>query len=178
MNESKISVRYAKALFMSAEEQGIVDRVRDDMEFLLKLSSLPDFRELLQSPVIENKLKRETIRLLVKGKIHELTYSLVELVIKSNRDSFLAGISRSYIDRADRYNGITRGSLTTASSIESGLVERIRSLLEESMKTKILLDYETDPGITGGFLLKIGDSFIDGSIRTQLRNIKKELTKE
>ncbi|TFH36762.1 MAG: ATP synthase F1 subunit delta [Bacteroidia bacterium] len=178
MNESKISVRYARALFMSAKEQAIVDRVRDDMEYLLKLSSLDDVRELLESPVIANRVKRETLRLLVKGKIHELTYNLVQLTITNNRDSYLPGISRCFIDQADRFNGITKTKLTTTVTIDKALLERLRAMIEENTGTKILFEQAIDPEITGGFLLKVEDKFIDASVRTQLRNIKKELTKD
>lgn len=178
MNESKISVRYAKALFMSASEKGIVDRVREDMEYILLLSSLEDVRELLESPVIANSVKRETLRLLVKERVHELTYNLVNLTINNNRDSYLAGISRSYIDRADRFNGITRAKLTTAVALDSALLDRIKELLETGMKSRVHFQEGIDPGVIGGFLLQVEDNFIDGSVRTQLRKIKKELKKE
>lgn len=178
MNESKISVRYARALFLSAEEHGIVDRVRDDMEYLLKLSSLEDIKELLDSPVIDNNIKRETLRLLIKGKVHELTYNLVQLTITNNRDSYLPGISRCFIDLADKFNGITKAKLTAAVEVDSTILERIKDIIEEYTGTKVLFEQETDPEIGGGFLLRVEDKFIDGSVRTQLRNIKKELTKD
>ena len=51
MNESRISVRYAKALFLSALEKDILDRVNQDMIQVKEISSLPDVKTILADPV-------------------------------------------------------------------------------------------------------------------------------
>ncbi|MDZ7739249.1 MAG: hypothetical protein U5K32_09355 [Bacteroidales bacterium] len=45
MNESKIAVRYSKALFLSALEKKELEAVREDMLFVLQLSGMEDFRQ-------------------------------------------------------------------------------------------------------------------------------------
>ena len=40
MNDSKISVRYAKALFQSALEKNILDKVNQDMFFISEINVL------------------------------------------------------------------------------------------------------------------------------------------
>ena len=52
MNESKISVRYSKALFRSAEEKGELDRVFGDMLFISEICRMSQVREILESPII------------------------------------------------------------------------------------------------------------------------------
>ena len=100
------------------------------------------------------------------------------LTIANNRELYLAGISRCYIDMADKYNGITRARLTTVAKVNDATLERIKSLVRDSSGTTVMLEQVTDPDITGGFILKVEDNFIDGSVRTQLRKIEKELTQE
>lgn len=178
MNESKISVRYAKALFLSASEKGIVDLVRNDMAYLLQLSAIDQVSELLDSPVLVNSSKKKVFAALLKGKLQEITFNLVMLAIANNRESFLAGISRCYIDMADRFNGITKARLTTATGVNDATLGRIEKLIMESTGNNVRMEQFTDPEITGGFILKVEDNFIDGSVRTQLRKIEKELTQE
>jgi len=53
--------------------------------------------------------------------------------------------------------------------------ERIVSLIEEIFETKISLNDSVDPDIIGGFVLRVGDNYVDASIRNKLRKIRKEL---
>ena len=58
MNDSKISVRYAKALFETAVKNSQEDEVRGDIQTLLQaLTSSEDFRLFLESPVIADSDK-------------------------------------------------------------------------------------------------------------------------
>jgi len=176
MNESKISVRYSKALFELAKEQGVVKEVRDDMKFILELSALHEVKEMLASPVIENSVKRSALIEILKVDVHDITLSLVALSVKNNRESFLPGIARCYIDMADKYNGITKASLTTATRVSDSVLKRVSELIEKRFSTKVEFEEKADPEIGGGFILKVEDRYIDASVRTQLRRIKKELT--
>jgi len=176
MNESKISVRYSKALFELAKERGVVKKVRDDMKFILELSGHSEVKDMFASPVIGNSVKRSALMALVKGKVHDITISLILLSVDNNRESFLPGIARCYIDRADKHNGITKASLTTATQVSDPVLRRVSKLIEERFNTKVEFEEKEDTGIGGGFILKVEDSYIDASIRTQLRRIKKELT--
>ena len=178
MNESKISTRYSKALFLSAREKGIVEQVREDMLYLLQLTALEEVRDLIVSPIIENSVKLSALTALLKDKIGELSMSLVALTVNNNREMFLPGISRSYIEAADKFNGITKASLTTASGISDSVKKKIIKLIETGMSTRVDMEEILDPGITGGFMLKVEDTFIDGSVKSQLREIRKELKED
>lgn len=178
MNEGKISNRYSKALFLSAKDKGIVNQVRQDMDYLLELFSLKDVKGLLDSPVIQNPVKRKTLKALLENNIGELSLNLVTLTVDNNRETFLPGIARSFIDLADEYNGITKTTLTTASEISESVKKDIRDLVEKGMNTTVVMKEIIDPDITGGFMLKVEDTFIDGSVKTQLRKIEKELKED
>ena len=54
MNQSKISVRYAKAFFEFASEKGIVDTVIADVKLLSKsLNEIAELAEVFQSPIVK-----------------------------------------------------------------------------------------------------------------------------
>lgn len=178
MNESKISVRYAKALFLLAVEKNLIDEVREDMEYILELTSLADVKEMLKNPVISRKVKHKALENLTRDKLNDISFNFLKLVIENNREIFLPGMARCYMEQADRHRGVTRAKLTTAFPAGAETIEKIRTLLEKESEGEVFLSLETDPSLTGGFLLRIGDRFIDGSVRTQLSKIKKELTEE
>lgn len=177
MNESKIAVRYSKALFLSAMEQKQLKEVRDDMFFVLRLSAMEDFRTVIKSPVINNTKKKEIMKALFMDNVSSTSYGLIILTVNNNRESYLPGIARSYIDRSDRHEGITKVMLKTASPISESNRERIKDIIEGDLDTKADMEEHVVSEMAGGYILKIEDRYIDASLRTQLRKIKDELIK-
>ena len=175
MNDSKIAVRYAKALFMSSEEKKMIQEVRKDMKYLLELCKLDDFRILLDSPVIENSIKQNAMTALLGSNIGKLSLSMVKLTVDNNREAFLPGIARGFIDIADRAAGITKVNLTTATEVSKVNNEKIVGIIEKQMETNADLEENIDNEIIGGFILKVDDMYVDASVKTQLRTINKEL---
>ncbi|MCD4769907.1 MAG: ATP synthase F1 subunit delta, partial [Bacteroidales bacterium] len=144
MNESKISVRYSKALFLLTREKGIVDKVRKDMILLLEISALEDVRDLITSPIIQNSIKKDALTEIFKDSVEDTTYNMILLTVANNREAFLPGIARSFIDRADRFNGITKVTLTTAIHVSDSLRQSIAVLIEKSLSTSVDLKEKQD----------------------------------
>ena len=59
MNDSKISVRYSRALFQSALEKKILDKVNQDMIFISEICKIPETKEFLNSPIIVPSKKKQ-----------------------------------------------------------------------------------------------------------------------
>jgi F-type H+-transporting ATPase subunit delta len=175
MNESKISVRYARALFQSAVEKEMLDKVNRDMVFISEICAVPEVKELLGSPVIRPAVKKDLLHNILEKNIEMITLSLVDLVVKNGRESFLPAITRVFRNDALKYKGVTECLLTTAVKVDKGIIKQIRELIASAFRTKVDLKEVIDSEIIGGFILRVEDNFIDASIRNKLRKIKKEL---
>ncbi len=175
MNESKISVRYSRALFESAIGKKVLDKVYQDMIFILEICSVKEMKELLESPIIVPSKKSEILNKVFDGNIEKLTISLVEMVVKNGRERFLPGISRVFISNTKEYKGITESLLTTAVKVDEKIKKQIIDLISGIFKTKVELKEVVDKEIIGGFVLRVEDNFIDASVRNKLRKIEKEL---
>lgn len=175
MNDSKISVRYSKALFQTALEKNIVDKVMADMSFILELCKQAGTDEFLRSPIIPPSKKSAILIKLLKGNVQEVTLSLVDLLVKNGRESFLSAIARSFIHETQVQRGITEAVLTTAVPVDTRVRKQISELVENTFSTKVELKEIIDPEIIGGFILRVDDNYIDASIKNKLRKVKKEL---
>lgn len=178
MNESRIAVRYSKALFTSAKEQGLLDEVRKDMLLILELSKMKDFRELTESPIIPDSKKKEIMTLIFRDHISDISFNLVALALNNNREAYLSGIARCFIDLADRYRGITKVSLRTPVPVSRENREEIIAIVEKDLDTKVDLEEIVDEDLAGGYILKVEDLYVDASLKSQLRKIRKELIRE
>jgi F-type H+-transporting ATPase subunit delta len=175
MNDSIISVRYSRALFQSALEKKIIDKVNQDMVFISEICRLPETKEFLQSPIIPPSKKSSIFHKLLEGNVEKITLSLVDLVVKNGRENYLPAIARVFISETLKYKGITESVLTTAIKVDPKVRKQITDIISEVFSTKVELEEKIDTEIIGGFILRIDDKYIDASIRNKLRKIRKEL---
>lgn len=176
MNDSKISVRYARALFQSALEKKNLDEVNEDMLLIAELCRNHEAKEFLQSPIIPPSKKEAILHTLLGDSVQPVTLSLIDLIVKNGRESFIPAIARVFMHETKTYKGITDLVLTTAVASDTKIKKQVSDLIAEVFSTKVDLKENIDPDIIGGFILQIDDSYIDASVRNKLRKIKKELS--
>lgn len=176
MNESKISVRYSRALFQSALDKKILDKVSNDMQYLAEVCRMPEFREFLHSPIVGPEIKSETFHDIFAKDVEEITMSLIDLVIRNGRELYLPAIARVFNTNTLKHKGITECALTTAVKVSPALRDKISAVISSTMGTKIKMEEKISSDILGGFILRIDDQYIDASVTSKLRKIKKELT--
>ena len=118
MNDSKISVRYSRALFQSALEKKILDKVNQDMIFISELCKKHETKEFLNSPIIVPSKKTEIFHKMLEGNVEKITLSLLDLIVKNGRESFIPAIARVFVHETMKYKGITESVLTTAIKVD------------------------------------------------------------
>lgn len=176
MNDSKISVRYSRALFQLANEKNLLDKVNGDMIFISEICKLEEIKEVLESPVIVPSRKRTIFHAILEKNIEKITLSLIDLLIKNGRESFLPAVARVFRDETLKFRGITETYLTTAMPVNDKTRKQISEMMASVFKTRVELKETVDKEIIGGFILKVNDNFIDASVRNKLRKIRKELS--
>ena len=119
MNDSKISVRYSRALFQSALEKKILDKVNQDMIFISEVCKIPELKDFLHNPVIVPSKKREIFHKMFGDNVEKITLSFIDLVVKNGRETFIPAIARVFIHETMKYKGITESVLTTAVDVDA-----------------------------------------------------------
>ncbi len=176
MNDSKISVRYAKAIFKLAVEQKKLSKINDDMKLIFGTCKNDMFKEFLHSPIISISKKQEVLKSLFTGKVNKETLSLLNILAQNRRETYIELVSMNFFTFYREYLGIKEVTLTTVNPISLDYKEQIINILKDTFKSKIDLKENVDKDIIGGFVLKIEDQEIDASVATKLNTIKKELT--
>ena len=175
MNDSKISVRYAKAYYELSKEENFADNARTDMDLLLSFNEIADVKKLFVSPTISVTEKKTAVLAALKGKMHPRTLAFIELIIDNKRDSFIQAIALNVIKLYKTEKGIQTAILTTATGVNEKVTAQIKETIEQALKTKIELSQKVDTDIIGGFVLRIEDQQIDAGIKTALEKVKRSL---
>ena len=114
MNQSKISVRYARAIFELAEEKGLLEKVYADFRVVREtLASLPEFKEVMASPIVK---KSDKINLFVNsfgGKIDDLSLNFLKFLVDKNREIYVVDILRNFETSYRRKNNCKEVVITT-----------------------------------------------------------------
>ena len=176
MDQSKIAVRYAKAFFALAKEKNILPDLKKDVELIFNVcETSADFNLLLASPVIKTSKKEQLMTSVFEGKVNDFSLKFIQLIIKNNREIYIPGICRNFLDLTRKDQNIKSARLTTATEISAETTKKVKALLEKELKATVEITGKVDPNIIGGLILRLDDHQYDASVATQLKNIKKEL---
>ena len=177
MNESQISVRYAKALFQSAKEKKILDEVYRDMEVLGEACRVAEYQALLAQPSLSVGEKCRISDSVLKNLLSGISLSMIHLVIKNKRELYLSAIARNFRDLYRKAKGIRAATLVTAQPVDEQEVNKLRTLIMKTFKQEVQLTQSLDEEIIGGFILTIEDMQYDASVERGLQKMRNQLMK-
>lgn len=175
MNDSKISVRYAKALFESASEQKVLDHVRKDMEEVQSICAVSEFEYLVSNPVMKESDKCDALAKVLGEKIHPLSKALLDLVFKNGREQFIQAIARNFIGLYKKEKGIKSVTFSTATVVTNEIRTKVEKIIQEALNSPVELQSEKKDELIGGFVVRIEDQQYDASVATSLKKVRKQL---
>ena len=175
MNESQISVRYAKALFQSASEQRILDTVYKDMKVLTSTCKLEDFQYMLGVPTLQPSQKEKLLRAIFEKHLSKISLSMIDLGVKNKREAYLPGIARFFRELYRKETGVRAATLVTAQAVDESEMNGIRKLIKKAYDSYVELTTVVVGDVIGGFVLTIEDIRYDASVASNLKKLKKQL---
>lgn len=177
MKNLAIARRYAKALLLIGQQDGQTERYRKELQSVAGLVA-GDRRldQAINNPLYESSARKRVLQsLIAKLKFSKAMESFLILLFEKGRFGFLGHINDFYQKLADELKGVAQATVTSASALPADAVERIRAALSKRTGKDIILEVKQDPRLIGGVITQIGDLVLDGSIGTQLLNMRESL---
>ena len=170
--------RYAQAAFQIALEKDELDSWSDDLGYLAGALENVEFVEFLDAPQVAVSQKTSLIDDTVAGSISPLARNLLALLASRNSANLLPGIAEVYQEMLDNHRGIERAEIVSAVALSDEQRSRVVNMLKEVVGKEIVLTVRVDPEILGGIVARVGDKVIDGSTRTKLEVLRRELVQQ
>ena len=98
-----------------------------------------------------------------------------QVLIDHRRLVDLEAIRAEFARLADEQAGVRRAQVRTARPLTDGQLERLRRALAARLGHEVQIEVEVDPDLLGGLVAQVGDLLLDGSVRTQLRQLRASL---
>lgn len=177
MKNLSIARRYAKALLLIGKEDGQAETYREELDgFSGLIAGEKRLEEAICNPLHDTADRKKVLQAVVeKLELSDMMRTFLLLLFDKGRIGFVAGINDFYRKLADELRGVVRASLISATELPEETVDKIREALSEMTGGDVRLDVEQDPSLVGGIVTRMGDLVLDGSIRTQLLNMKESL---
>jgi len=174
-----LASRYAKAIFDIGSQQGGLDKIGADLRALsAAMKESPELASTLTSPAIRRSDRRKVLDALMQRLgVVSTTRNTVYLLLDSERFSSLPLISREVDRMIEEKAGRVAAEVVSAKPLDSAQLSQITSALEKLSGKKVSVSNRQDPDLLGGVVAKVGDTVYDGSLRTQLRNLRDELSR-
>jgi F-type H+-transporting ATPase subunit delta len=172
-----IARRYAKALFEIGVAEGNYERLGTELDDLANAySTSSDLRVVLENPVIKVVEKQAILQaILPRVAPSPSVQRFARLLLDRGRIGILRAAARAYRELADQRTGQVRASVTSAAPLGAAELDRVRRALEGRTGRKVLIAASVDPALIGGLVARVGDLVLDGSVRTQLEEMRRRL---
>ncbi|MFC1864524.1 ATP synthase F1 subunit delta [Chloroflexota bacterium] len=179
MADSTYAKRYSQAVFRIALERQELNRWQSDLRKIASIVKDEALFPLLENPEVgfDNKAKVLSDRL---GDINPLALKLVSFLVAKGRLSMIDDVADEYQRLLDNYRGIEGADIaevTTAIPLDDEDRLRLAQRITNIVGKPVVLKPKVDSSLIGGIIIRVGDTLIDGSVRSKLEALKRELVR-
>jgi F-type H+-transporting ATPase subunit delta len=167
MKQSRVTIRYAKALLQLAIEQNTLEQSYNDMVLLDAVCT--DSKELsllLKSPIVKTD-----------HKLGEVSMAFINIITTKKRESLLALIARSFIALYKEHNKIETATVTTAAPLDEALRAEVINFIKKYGDDNVELTEKVDEKIIGGAIIRMGDKQLDASVSKAISELRQTFNK-
>ena len=167
---------YARALFEIARAEGNLDEVEDELfRFARNVESSDQLRSALTDEMVPAEKRQAIVEDLLGGKATATTTQLVSMVVGAGRARDLPAIIDKLVQRASSAKSLEVAEVRSAVPLTEDQQTRLAAALANATGKQVNLKVVVDPSVLGGIVATVGDTVIDGSVRTALDHLKARL---
>jgi len=178
MQDTTVARNYAEALFELAQRDDDLELYAQQLGLFADLVETErDFRLFLETPQIEPSDKKKAVRDVFEGRIPDRLLRFLFVVIDKRRTRVLPEMAEEFSAIVNQHYGRQKVDITLATEPDEALKKELREKLGRMLDKEVLPRFRIDPRIIGGVVIRVGDSFMDGSIRHRLHRLRRSMLK-
>ena len=176
MGNSIVAYRYAKSLFDLATEKKVVNEVNDDMTLFKTIcDENRQFLVVMGNPIVRHHDKLAILKKTFEKNVHPVTYSIFNVLTKKNRENLIYSIAEEFEKLYNLQKGILKATVTSVTALTKDQKAEFTKIVRDATGKQIVLEEKINENLIGGYILSIGDTQIDTSVRKKLNELKLSL---
>lgn len=177
MSVQTVARRYAAALADVLAERGEARQVQEELSaWELMIRNNAQLQEVFSNPTIPYEQKRKVLSTLIaRTRVRPLTANFLQVLLQNQRLTELNAVNERLARILDERSGIVSAQVTTARPVSENSQQALRDKLSSLTGKEVRLSFATDEELIGGIVTRIGSTVYDGSVRTQLQQVKEKM---
>lgn len=177
MSIQTVARRYASALADVVTDGGEAKEVQRELQqWNDLLRAHANLQEVFRNPTIALDQKRSVLsKLIERAQPRATTANFLKVLLQNQRLTELSEINRKFAEILDERAGMVAATVTTARPVPENVQQSLQQKLTAVTQKKVRLDFEQDPELIGGLVTRIGSTVYDGSVRSQLQQLKERM---
>lgn len=179
-NIDEIASVYAQSLLEVCDKSGgnaVAEACSSELRELAEIiRSNKRFGEFLKTPIVGNDKRKVALDRIVKGRVSDLVYRFTMVLANHGRAGRIADVADAFDAlMQDRLGRVEVDMFTVDGKASEDVIATVKARVRDAFKKDAVLHQYSDPAMIGGVKLRIGDQLIDGSVATQLRNMRESV---
>jgi F-type H+-transporting ATPase subunit delta len=177
MSIETIARRYASALADVVLKNGDTEIVKSELTaWNQMMTSNGELLEAFRNPAIAHHNKEKVLEsLLEKAKPSKTTANFLRILLRNGRLTELGYINERFDAVLAERRGEVTAEVVSARPLGESERSEIKTNLEKLTGKRVKLNFETNENIIGGVVASVGSTIYDGSVKTQLENLKQQM---
>jgi F-type H+-transporting ATPase subunit delta len=177
MSVETVARRYANALADVVTKTGETDSARTELKtWEQMISANTDLQTAFGNPAISQVNKEKVLENLIeKTQPTKTTANFLRILLRNNRLTEIGEINQKFASVLEERSGAVSAQITSARSLSEAEKAEMQTNLSKLTGKTISLNFETDETLIGGVVTRIGSTVYDGSVKTQLAELKHQM---
>lgn len=177
MSVETVARRYATALADVVTKTGETTSVQNELQVWEQLiSGNENLQTALGNPAISQTDKEKVLNNLIeKTKPTKTTANFLRVLLRNNRLTEIREINEKLTSVLEERSGAVSANITSARQLSETEKSELQNNLSKLTGRSVSINFDTDESLIGGVVTRIGSTVYDGSIRTQLEELKHQM---
>jgi F-type H+-transporting ATPase subunit delta len=177
MSVETIARRYASALADVVLKTGETETVKNELKMWEQMiAANSDLQSVFSNPAIAHASKEKVLEgLLAKARPSVTTSNFLRVLLRNGRLTQLKEINERFAAVLEERSGVVGAEVISARELADAQRNDLKANLEKLTGKQVKLGFTIDPSLIGGVVTRVGSTVYDGSVKTQLENLKQEL---
>lgn len=175
--KSSAAKRFAKALVEIGVEEKAYEAYGKELRTVLAVfKGNPDLSKVLLNPMYKLE-ERKSLMEKVSSSVGLSTYvaKFMTILVETRNIRFLDEVVEAYSRMEDGLSGRLRATIEAPMELPAELIEEIKGKIGGLTGKEVILSFKSNPALLGGLVLRIDNTILDGSLKTQLEMMKEKI---
>lgn len=164
---------YGDAAYLIAAAENSLEETSDELFRLARVYEANDeLRTTLSDPHLPVARRQQIVEDLLAGKATSATVAIVSLLVGVDRAGDLPKVAAAVVERSAGDRGEAVAEVRSAVPLTDDQIARLTGALKERTNRDVTIKNIVDPSVMGGIVTQIGDTVLDGTVRTRLNQLR------